>query len=119
MKPPRSLAENEAKTARLNAAILRLPGASGTPTPALQADRPLDSALAADLELERALSSNTPTAAKTAIEEFLTRHPDHPRVPEARLAAAEAALAGPDTRPCVRPHPTGHPGGRAGKIRRA
>jgi len=92
----KTLAANAAKTARLNAAILRLPGTSGSPTPALQTDHPLDTSLAPDLELERALSSITPAAAKTAIEEFLTRHPEHPRVPEARLAAAQAALAGPD-----------------------
>jgi len=91
----RALAENEAKTARFNAAILRLGGSSGTTTPVVQADRPLDAALAADLELERALSSATPAAAQAAISDFLTRHPDHPRAPEARLAAAEAALAAP------------------------
>ena len=91
----KSLAENEAKTARLNAAILRLAGTSGSITPIIQSDRSLDGTLSADLELERALSSGSPTAAKAAISEFLTRHPDHPRVPEARLAAAEAALAAP------------------------
>ena len=91
----RSLAENEAPSARLNAAILRLAGTTGTTTPVAQADRPLDPSLAADLELERALASATPAATQAAISEFLTRHPDHPRVPEARLAAAEAALAAP------------------------
>ena len=91
----KSLAENEAKTAHLNAAILRLTGTSGSTTPIVQPDRSLDANLTADLELERALSSGTPAAAKSAISEFLTRHPDHPRVPEARLAAAEAALATP------------------------
>ena len=91
----KSLAENEAQTARINAAILRLTGSSGAAMPVVQPDRPLDPALTADLELERALSSGTPAAAKSAISEFLTRHPDHPRVPEARFAAAEAALASP------------------------
>ncbi|HVJ44883.1 MAG TPA: tetratricopeptide repeat protein, partial [Luteolibacter sp.] len=50
-------------------------------------------ALEADLELERALSATPPEKARIAIEDFLTRHPKHPRVPEARLAAADAALA--------------------------
>lgn len=49
--------------------------------------------LQADLELERALTTTPASAARTAIEDFLTRHPKHPRVPEARLAAAENALA--------------------------
>jgi hypothetical protein len=63
--------------------------------PVLLPDKPADSRLAADLALERALSLSDPTEKRKAIEEFLTRHPEHPRVPEARLAAAEAALAGP------------------------
>ena len=90
-----SLADHEAKTARLNAAIIRLAGSPATTQ--VLADVPQDSALATDLDLERALSTSTPAAAMTAIGEFLARHPDHPRAPEARLAAAEAALAaGPD-----------------------
>jgi tetratricopeptide (TPR) repeat protein len=88
-----SLSENNAKNARLNAAILRL--ADGGVMPVLLPDKPADSRLAADLALERALSLSDPTEKRKAIEEFLTRHPEHPRVPEARLAAAEAALAGP------------------------
>ena len=89
-----SLTHHEATTARLNAAIIRLTSAPTT-TPVL-ADVPQDRSLAADLELERALASSPPATAKTAIAEFLARHPDHPRAPEARLAATEAALAGPD-----------------------
>ncbi len=52
-----------------------------------------DAALWADLELERSLATTEPSAAKSALEEFLSRHPDHPRVSEAHLAAAEAALS--------------------------
>ncbi|RPJ35390.1 MAG: hypothetical protein EHM17_02870 [Verrucomicrobiaceae bacterium] len=86
----RSLAENEAKTARFNAAILQLVKTDGNPGPQ-------DPALAADLMLERALSQEDPAAKRAAIEEFLIQHTEHPRVPEARLAAAEAALAsGPE-----------------------
>jgi tetratricopeptide (TPR) repeat protein len=90
----KSLAENEAQTARFNAAILRLPG-SHSPTPVLQTTPAPNNPLAADLELERALSHSDSGTSKSAIKEFLTRHPEHPRVPEARLAAAEAALAEP------------------------
>ncbi|MEI8038907.1 MAG: tetratricopeptide repeat protein, partial [Verrucomicrobiota bacterium] len=88
-----TLADHEAQAARLNSAILRLADPSNTTT--ILSATPPDPALAADLELERALSSRPPAAAKTAIAEFLSQHPDHPRAPEARLAAAEAALAGP------------------------
>ena len=91
----KSLTENAAKTALLNSAILRLADPSSTTT-VQQTGRPLSSAITADLELERALSIAVPLARRTSIEEFLTQHPDHPRVPEARLAAAEAALAGPN-----------------------
>ncbi len=47
----------------------------------------------ADLALERALLSETPDAAKSALDAFLTTYPNHPRSAEARLAIAEAALA--------------------------
>ena len=49
--------------------------------------------LKADLALERALLSETPIAARGALDTFLTTYPDHPRSAEARLAMAEAALA--------------------------
>lgn len=48
--------------------------------------------LQADLELEQALSATPVSEALVAIENFLTKYPKHSRVPEARLAAAEAAL---------------------------
>lgn len=89
-----SLAADEANTARLNAAILRLPDSASTSLvlqPALAQDR----SFAADLELERALSITQVAESKKALEEFLTNYPEHPRLAEARLAAAEAALAGP------------------------
>lgn len=89
-----SLTEKEAQTARLNAAIIRLTDESAIRN-VLQTDAAKDKPLAADLELERALAAKTPAAVRAAIEEFLIHHPDHERVPEARLAAAEAALAGP------------------------
>ncbi len=91
----RALSGNEANTARLNAAIIRLIEDPAEATPILQTDSPENRALAVDLELERALSTSDSGAKRTAIEEFLTRHPDHPREAEARLAAADAALSGP------------------------
>ncbi len=86
-----SLAASEARAARFNAAILRFGHA--TSTPVLQTDKLSDPSLAADLQLERTLSLENPLEKRAAIEEFLLQHPDHPRVPEARLAAAEAAIA--------------------------
>ncbi len=86
-----SLAASEARAARFNAAILRFGDA--TSTPVLQTDKLSDPSLAADLQLERTLSLENPLEKRAAIEEFLLQHPDHPRVPEARLAAAEAAIA--------------------------
>ena len=67
-------------------------GESGGVTLIQQTGSPKDKELESDLELERALSTAAPTEARKAIEEFIIRHPDHARVPEARLAAAEAAL---------------------------
>jgi tetratricopeptide (TPR) repeat protein len=85
----RTLDAEDARTAHLNAAILRLDSKSTT----IQATSPKDPELTADLELERALSKKTPDERRTAIEEFLTKHPQHDRVPEARIAAAECALS--------------------------
>jgi tetratricopeptide (TPR) repeat protein len=90
----KSLADTAAKAARLNAAIIRMAGSNTTTT--ILTDAPHDPSLGTDLELERALSGTTPAVRKSAIGEFLARHPDHPRVPEARLAAAEAAIVGPE-----------------------
>lgn len=60
-----------------------------------------DRGLLADLELERALhlASRRETGALAALDAFLLAHPAHPRSPEARLAAAHAALEAekPDT----------------------
>lgn len=83
------------QTARLNAAISRF-RQTGVMTIALTGTdgKPIDQPeLEANLELEQALATTPAEAARTAIEVFLTRHPKHPRVPEARLAAAEAALS--------------------------
>jgi len=91
----KTLTAKEARIALLNAAIIKLTEPGGTTTIANNAANPADPELATDLELERALSIAKPAEKRAAIEDFLTRHPDHPRMAEARLAAAEAALAGP------------------------
>ncbi len=86
-----SLAANDARSARFNAALLRLGETSGSSV--IQADIRKDPSLTADLDLERALSLEDAAEKRAKIEEFLLQYPDHPRVPEARLAAAEAAIS--------------------------
>jgi outer membrane protein assembly factor BamD (BamD/ComL family) len=83
-----------AKTARLQAAIARLRTGDIEGVTLIQQERtPPDKELEADLELEKALSATPPDVARTAIAGFINHFPDHPRAAEARLAAAEAALA--------------------------
>ena len=48
--------------------------------------------LSVELALERALASDTPQKAISALDAFLKEHPDHARSAEARLAIAEAAI---------------------------
>lgn len=89
----KTLDARDAETARLNAAIIRL--SQGIALPATQAGTPplLSPDLSSDLQLEQALAIKDPAAARNALDAFLTGHPDHPRQAEARLAAAEAAIA--------------------------
>jgi len=76
-----------AEVSRLNAALARLEGDSAPgETPELSAR------LRTILELERALAIDEPAASLAALGAFLRDHPEHPRAPEARLAAAERAL---------------------------
>ncbi len=91
-----SLDAIEADQARYNAALSRFMLDPSVPMTVLQTELPENSPLSADLEIERALAIEKPDERRTAIEEFLTRNPQHPRMAEARLAAAEAALTGPD-----------------------
>lgn len=77
--------------ARFNAALARLTGGEVI---SLQADTPASEQLQIDLQLEQALAAALPAAAAAELlGRFLDQHPGHPRVAEARLAAAEAALA--------------------------
>jgi tetratricopeptide (TPR) repeat protein len=100
----KSLTAQAADTARFNAAIGRLQqGTSITITTDNIAKLPLGTMV--DLELEQALVATPPTAANTALEAFISRHPDHPRIAEARLAAANAALSTiPPNLPMARSH---------------
>ncbi|MFT3992374.1 MAG: tetratricopeptide repeat protein [Luteolibacter sp.] len=52
-----------------------------------------DQLLQTELQLERALSEPDPAKARKLTDAFLSEHPDHPRVPEARLWGAECALS--------------------------
>ena len=91
-----TLPDSSAGTARLNAGIARLRGGDLKGVTLIQQEgRPADTAIEADLLLERALATTPPADARIAIEDFLTTHPAHARAAEARLAAAEAALASP------------------------
>lgn len=90
-----TLAAPEARSARLLAAIARL--RNGDPrgvTLIQQLGNTRDKELEADLDLERALSTKPTRESRPLLENFLTHFPDHPRAAEARLALAEAALAG-------------------------
>ena len=89
-----NLAEQDAKAAAFNAAVVSLNEISTTNT-VIQTDSPQDSAVTADLELERALSTREQSARYSAIENFLIKFPDHSRIGELRIAATEAALAIP------------------------
>jgi TolA-binding protein len=89
-----ALTGDQARSAKLQAAIARLRSGDLKGTTLIQQQGgPPDTALEADIELERALSATPASASRSALEQFLTRFPDHARAPEARLAAMEAALA--------------------------
>ncbi len=89
-----ALSGPEAKIAKRQAAITRIRSGELKGVSLIQqSGTPADPELEADLALERALSANPPSQAKTEIEEFLKRFPDHPRAPEARLAAVEISLS--------------------------
>ncbi|MES2659222.1 MAG: tetratricopeptide repeat protein [Verrucomicrobiota bacterium] len=91
-----SLTGSDARTARLQQAISGIRSGGLAPNTTIQFEGgPPDKELEADLQLERALSTTPAEAARTALDDFLTKNPGHPRAAEARLAAAEAALACP------------------------
>lgn len=92
----KSLSGQQARLASLQAAIARLYSEAPKGTTLIQqTGAPADKSLETDLQLERVLAASPAAAKRAAADEFLSRFPDHPRAPELRLAAAEAALSGP------------------------
>lgn len=86
----------EARLAKRHAAISRFRSGESLATQLIQAQISTpDPVLEMDVQLEKALATTPPGAAKTALEEFINQHPNHARVSEARLAALQAALASP------------------------
>ncbi len=83
-----------ARETTLNAAVTRLAAGDLPGFESLAATRGKDPRIADDLALERALylTSKRDPAALTALDRFILDHPRHPRLAEARLAAAHAAL---------------------------
>ena len=94
-----SLTGADSRTAKIQSAIAKIRSAGPAGSTLIQQSQPAaaDKVFEADLELERALSTQSATARLSAIDEFLTRFPSHPRAAEARLAATEAALTPPST----------------------
>lgn len=87
-----ALLEGEARRdLSLNAAVTRLAMADLAGFEAIAGKEP---ELAADLALERGLhqAARRDPAAMATLDRFLLDHPRHPRIAEARLAAAHAAL---------------------------
>ncbi|MFT4176179.1 MAG: tetratricopeptide repeat protein [Luteolibacter sp.] len=83
-----SLHGASAQIARTNARLATLKGST------LPGDGTTkDPLLRTELQLERALGEPDPATARKLIDAFLSEHPDHPRVPEARLWGAECALS--------------------------
>ncbi len=82
------------RDASLNHAVTRLAMADLPGFQALAAAGAKDASLTIDLSLERALflTARRDPGALTALDRFILDHPTHPRLPEARLAAAHAAL---------------------------
>ena len=85
---------DERKAAYFNAAVIRLLDPSGNFK--LEETLTANPGLAASLLLEQALVMKDPLAKREAIENFLLKHPSHAREAEARLEAAEVALAIPN-----------------------
>jgi tetratricopeptide (TPR) repeat protein len=90
-----ALLDGEAgRGATLNAAVTRLAAGDLPGFESLASSRGKDPRIADDLALERALflTANRDPGALMALDRFILDHPRHPRLAEARLAAAHAAL---------------------------
>lgn len=80
--------------ATLNGAIARLAAGDLPAFQKIAADPSAQGPLKTELEFERALflAAHRDSTALTTLDRFILDHPDHPRLAEARLAAALAAL---------------------------
>jgi Tfp pilus assembly protein PilF len=87
------LQQANSDAARFNAYLLEFIRMEEEPDAEPLSSRPVDPHLATDLALERALATHEAANRRQLLEAFLSAHPDHPRIGEARLAAADAALA--------------------------
>ena len=87
----KSLTAQAADTASLNAALARLQQGDLVAISSRETSKMTPASLA-DLALEQALATRPPAATKSALTAFINKHPDHPRLAEARLATADAAL---------------------------
>ena len=87
--------------ATLNGAIARLAAGDLPAFQKIAADPSTQGSIKTDLEFERALflAGQRDSSALATLDRFILDHPDHPRLAEARLAAALAALESspPDT----------------------
>ncbi|MCW1885732.1 hypothetical protein OKA04_13410 [Luteolibacter flavescens] len=87
--------------ATINGAISRLAAGDLPAFQKIAADPKAPRSVKTELELEQSLflASQRDSTALASLDRFILAHPDHPRLPEARLAAALAALEGtpPDT----------------------
>jgi len=79
----------------LNAAVTRLAAGDLPGFEAIEAAEGKDPRIADDLALERALylTAQLDSSALAELDKFILDHPQHPRIAEARLAAAHAALS--------------------------
>jgi len=83
-----------AQMARINARLARLQDpARPKETTTTHEGTPKDQLLQVEVQLEQALGTRDPGEARKLIEAFITQHPEHARLPEARLFAMESALA--------------------------
>lgn len=79
------------EAALLNSNLARIENSG--PTLVQHQDPAVAEKLNAELSLERALSNNDPSVARSELDTFLQQNPNHPRATEARIAIIEAALA--------------------------
>lgn len=88
-----TLDETGREAASFNSALARIGGDPSAVLTIQNLEPAAKQRIETDLALEKALLEDSPEDAKAGLEIFLRDNPDHPRVAEARLAIAEAAMA--------------------------